>query len=132
MVVDLEDGHDAVRFGKGQGPKEDSVDHAENGRGCPDAEGESKNGNGSEAGRLAEHTESEAEVLEQSFEERQAAGFAVLLFGLLRAAEAEQGLAAGFVWRETALEIFFDGKLHVGSNFHVQLSVEFSATEEGE
>ena len=110
MVVDFEDSHDAVRFAKGQGAKEDAVDHAKNGRGCADAEGKSKNRDGAEARRLAQHAESKAQVLKQGFEEGKAASFTVLLFGLLRTAEAKQGLAAGFRGRKAAAEIFLDGE----------------------
>ena len=69
------------------------------------------------------------EVLEQRFEEGKAAGIAVLLFGLLPAAEAEVRLAASFGGGEAALEIFVNGELQVGGDFRIEVTVEFRATE---
>src|SRR5690348_4356904 len=132
MRVDLENGHDAARLAKGEGPEENSIDHTKNGRGCTDTESEGKNRQGSEAGGLAQHAEGEAEVLEQSFEERKAASFAMLLFGLLRAAETKQGLPARFSRRKAAAEIFLDGEFQMRRHFHVEVAVELSATKERE
>src|SRR5438874_515227 len=86
----------------GKRNQENSVHETEDGGVGADAEGESENRDRGKAGRLAEHAESEAKVLEQCFEEGKAAGTAVLLFGLLPAAEAEVRLAASFGGGEAA------------------------------
>jgi hypothetical protein len=120
-----------VRLAKGQGSKEDSVDHTKNGSGCADAKGESENRNDGKAGSLAQGAERKAKVLEQSLKERKAASFTVLLFGLLRAAEADERLSPRFIGREAALKIFFGGKLHMRGNFRVKVAIELIAAEEG-
>ncbi len=55
----------------------------------------------------------------------------MILFGLLRAAKAEEGLAARFCGREAALKIFFDGEFQVGGHFRVEIAIELRAAEEG-
>jgi hypothetical protein len=50
--------------------------------------------------------------------------------GLLRAAELNEGAAAGFLWRHASIEIFFDGKIEVSSHFGVEVAVEGGSTEE--
>jgi hypothetical protein len=60
--------------------QEQPIDHAKDGSVGADAEGERESGDGSEAGRLAQHAEAKAQILEQSFEQGQAASVAALLF----------------------------------------------------
>ena len=69
--------------------------------------------------------------MEQRIEEGQATGFAVLFFRLLRAAEAEERLAARFSGREATLKIFFDGEVQVSRHFSVEVAIQLRATEEG-
>jgi hypothetical protein len=126
----LED-DEALRIVNWQRPKENCINQAEDGGVGADAEGEREDGGGSKARRFAQHAEGEAEVLEKRVEERKAASIAVFVFGLLRAAEADEGLAAGFGGREATLKIFFDGELQVGRDFVVEVAVEPSAAEEG-
>ena len=55
----------------------------------------------------------------------------MLLFGLLRAAEAKDGLAASFGGGEAALEVFFDGELQMGGDFGVEVAIELRTPKEG-
>ncbi|MBA0088518.1 MAG: hypothetical protein HRJ53_26325, partial [Acidobacteria bacterium Pan2503] len=64
------------------------------------------------------------------YEKRQATRFAVLLFSLLRAAEAKQCLAASRGWREAALEIFLDGEFEMSGHFRVEIAIELRAAEQ--
>ena len=61
--------------------QQDGVDQAEDGGAGSDAERESENRDGSEAGIFAEHAESETDVLQKSFEEGEAAAVADGFFG---------------------------------------------------
>src|SRR5215469_9974955 len=89
--------HQMLGIVYGQRSQQDGIHQAEDGRVGADAESEGEHGNASEAGRFAEHAESEAEVLQQGVEEGQAAAFAVDFSGLLEAAKVEQRLAAGLL-----------------------------------
>jgi hypothetical protein len=48
--------------------------------------------------------------LQHQIERRQSARFAMLLFRLRHAAETHQGLAAGFLGRQAAPQVLFDGE----------------------
>ena len=56
----------------------------------------------------------------------------MLLFGLLRAAEADESLATGFFWSKAAPEIFFHSELQMGRHLGVELAVESGAVKERE
>ena len=55
----------------------------------------------------------------------------MLLFRLLEAAEADHGLAAGFLRRHAAAEVFVDGEVEVRSELGVEFSVKRLLFEEG-
>ncbi len=57
------DAHEAVRLRIGQGPEQDRVEHAEDGGGRPDPEGQREHGDGGEAGVLQQLAKGEAEVV---------------------------------------------------------------------
>src|SRR5580692_5230497 len=77
--------------------EENAVDHAEDGGGGADTESQSQNGDGSESAGFFEQAEGEACVLEKSFEEWERTFVSGGFFGLLRTAELDEGLAAGFL-----------------------------------
>jgi hypothetical protein len=51
-------------------------------------------------------------------------------FGLLSAAELEEGLAAGFLWGHAGAKIFIDGESEVRGYLVVQFAIEGVAAEE--
>ena len=55
----------------------------------------------------------------------------MLLFGLLRTAEAEACLPTRLIGREAALEILFDGEFQMRGHLCIQFAVQLSAAEEG-
>ncbi len=67
-VADLHD-DEAVGVRVGEGVEQDSVDDGEDGGGGADAEGESENGDGGEAGIFAQHAQSVTKILEESGQE---------------------------------------------------------------
>src|ERR1700721_3829953 len=69
---------------------------AEDGGIGADAEGESDDGGGGEAGSFAQGAEPVANVLDESFEEVDAAGFATFFFDVIFAAEFEAGATDSF------------------------------------
>ena len=81
----------------GERTEENAVDHAKDGGGGTDAESQSENGDGSESAGFFEQAEGEACVLEKSFEEWERTFVSGGFFGLLRTAELDEGLAAGFL-----------------------------------
>ena len=68
--------------------QQQGVHHAEDRGVGADAESQRQNRHHRETGALAEQVGAEAQVLKDGLEERNPAGFAVLLFRLLRTAEA--------------------------------------------
>ena len=111
--------------------EQDAVDDGKDGGGGADAEGESENRDDGKRGRFFEKAKSEASVVESGFEEWKRASFAVSLFGLLGAAELDQGLAAGLLRGEAVAKIFLDGEIEVDGHFVGEIVVEAIATEEG-
>src|ERR1700679_4350968 len=69
---------------------------AEDGGIGADAEGESDDGDGGESGSFAQGAEPVANVLHESFDEVDAAGFATFFFDVIFGAEFEAGAAGGF------------------------------------
>ena len=81
-------------------------------------------------GVFAQHAEAEADVLQQGFEPGDAAEV-VLRFAELRGtSEAEAGLAAGFVGREAAADVFLGEHVEVRGKLALKIFVEAMAREE--
>src|ERR1700730_11825616 len=121
---------EVLRLWEGQGPEKNRVDDAEDDDVGSDAEGEDENGDDGEAAIPAEIAEGVAEILEKDFESGDAAGFALIFFGLLRATEVDEGLATGLGGRHASLEIFFDGQVEMDPHLRVKILIELRATEE--
>ncbi len=117
--------------GEGQWAKQDGVDDAENDDVCADAQGKNEHGDDGEAAVAAQAAKSVAEVLKQNVEPGQAARLAVVFASLLDAAEADEGLAAGFFGRHAALDVFFDGEFEMRGHLGVELTVERLLMKEG-
>jgi hypothetical protein len=128
----LPEADDLIGIFIGERAKENAVDDGEDGGGGADAESESENGYKSEGGRFFEETEREANVLQESFEHGKTPSVAVILCGLLCAAELDEGAAASFFGRHADAEVFFDGEVEVVGDFGGEVAVELVATEEGE
>ena len=64
----------------GKRTEQHSIDHAEYRRVCADAEGEGEDGDGGEAGGLAQHAEAEANVLQELLEPNETPHLACLFF----------------------------------------------------
>src|SRR5215472_4267889 len=110
--------------------QQQSIHHAEDCGVCADAERESKDDDGGEAGRLTEHAKRIANVLKQRFEKRKATGLAMFFFGLLRPTEADHSSAASLGGGKPALKILFDCELEMSRHFGVEVAVNLLATEE--
>jgi len=110
--------------------KKDRVQHAEDGGVGADAESERENSNGGEARGLAEHAESEAEILHKSFEKLRAAGVAAVLFLLFEPAGFESSAVNSFFAREAALDQFLDLTLEMEAELVVEFGLDFAAIEE--
>src|SRR5580704_7486580 len=90
----------------GERAQHQPIRHAEDRGVGSDSECERKDGDGSEARRLAQHAQAEAQVLNQRFKEMRTPGFADFFLELLVAAEFEPGASLGFRARKTrALQI---------------------------
>src|SRR6266571_2444006 len=113
-----------LRFGVGKRAKQGAVHYREDGGIGADAEGKRDDGDGREAGRLAEHARGEAEVLEGGLEERQPPAFAVDLLGLLEATEAKEGLATRLLQAHSLTEVPFDRHVYVRAQLRVEVAVE--------
>src|SRR6476646_5853497 len=75
--------HHTLGIFDGQRPQKDSIDDAENCRGCANAEGQRKHGDNREPRTLAQNSLSMPKILEESIEEADAPCFASLLFDAL-------------------------------------------------
>src|SRR5437588_65520 len=93
--------------------KKKSLHPTENRSISADAKRQAKNRQKREAGTAPKHSQGKAKILQQSFKKRQTTRFTVVFLGLLRAAEADESLAARFVGRQTALEILLDGEFQM-------------------
>src|SRR6185437_3862269 len=79
--------HHARGIFDGQRPQKDSIDDAENCRGCANAEGQRKHGDNREPGTLAQNALSVPKILEEFIEEADAPCFAPFLLDALDPAE---------------------------------------------
>src|ERR1700734_464060 len=86
---------------------------SENGSVRADAQRESENGDGGEAGRFAENAQSVAHVSVERFQPETAALFAAVFFHAFDRAELQRGLAAGFFGREAGGNVRGDLALKV-------------------
>jgi hypothetical protein len=66
---------------------------------------------------FAEDAQCEAEVLKKSFEKWKCVLIADRFLSLFKAAELQEGLAAGLVWSHALLEIVLDVEGQMGSEF---------------
>ena len=117
--------------GKGQRAQHQRVHHAEDGDVGADAEGENENGDEGEAAVAAEGAEGVLQILQKNVEFHKSSRFAVLVFRLFHAAEADERLAAGFVGSQAALDVLFDGELDVRGDLGFEVGVERRLAEEG-
>ena len=111
--------------------EDDRVDKGEDGGVGADAEGESEDGDGSEGGILAQGAQGVADVLEQRFEERDAAGVATFFFGGFEAAKFEAGAAEGFVPRDAGGDEVVGVGFEMEAEFGVHVALHLGAVESG-
>src|SRR5215469_633313 len=108
----------------------ESVEQAENGGVGADTEGKSEYGDGRESRRFAQHTKGETNVLEQSFEEADAARVAEFFVDLVVRADGEAGAAPRFIERNTGCDKFFDLLFEMEAQLVVQASFDGVLPEE--
>src|ERR1700723_2732989 len=94
---------------------------AEDGGIGADAEGESDDGDGGESGSFAQGTEPVANVLDESFDKVDAAGFATFFFDVIFAAEFETGAAECFAARNAGVDKLGDVLVEAEAEFVVEL-----------
>jgi hypothetical protein len=120
----IEIGGDQV-FGRdvGQRAEQDGIDDGEDGGVSANAESESQDGDGGEAGIFAERAEGETKILSSDLEKRESAAGAVGFLGGFDAAKFQEGLAAGFGGRQAGAEVVVDMELEVGFDFIGEVAV---------
>src|SRR5690348_13530645 len=114
----------------GKRPKQHGIDHGEHGRIGADAECESDRGDRCKPRILAQHAESEADILHQGIEPCADAGFAHAFFYLLGTAESESCRAISFLWCSALADLLLRQHVHVGSNFIVEIALLRRALDE--
>jgi hypothetical protein len=104
VVADGPDVDETIGVAERLGAKEGGIHQAKDGGVGTDAEREGENGDGGEGGGFAEGAGAEAEILEEGFEESDAAGVATFFFGAFEASEFELGAAERFVARDAGAD----------------------------
>ena len=123
---------EALGIIEGQRAEEEGVDDAENGDVGSNAESEDEDGDNGEDAIAIEGADGVAEILEENIERGKAAGLTLPLAGLLDAAEADEGAAAGFLRRHALVDVFFYGEVDVGLEFGVEVGVALLLMKEGQ
>src|SRR5260370_27053742 len=113
----------------GQGLEQNRVQCAENRGGGTDAKSQRQCGRSREARAFAKHAKSKADVGPRRFQNGDAAAVAVALFGLLDAAQLDEGIAAGGPWRHSGAEVVFDVHLEMGLQLLRQIGVTLLFSE---
>ncbi len=116
---------------EGKRAQHERVDDREDRDVRADPEGKDDDGDEGEAAVAAQGAQGVAEVLHQDIERGQTACGALLLPGLLDAAEADECLAARLLGREAALEILFDREIEMGSELLVEVGIADRFVEKG-
>ena len=84
-----------------------------------------------EGGRVAEGAQGVTDVLEQRFEERDAASVATLFLGAFEAAKFEVGAAEGFVPRDAVADEVVGVGFEMEAEFGVHVALRVGAMESG-
>lgn len=128
---DFADQVELLRIRIGEGAKQSAVHYRENRGVSADAEGQREDGDDGEAGAAAQLAQAEADVLEQSFCEVHAAGFAAGFFHLIEAAEFEARAAHGFLAREAGLDVMIHLLIKMEAQFVIEIILESAAVNQG-
>ena len=126
------DADEAAGLREWERAEQEGVDDGEDDDVGADAEGEDEDRDGGEAGVATKGAEGVAEVLKKDVEPGEAAGFALMFFCLLDAAETDEGAAAGFFGGHAVADVFFDGEIDVALEFGVEVGVALLPVEEGQ
>jgi hypothetical protein len=118
------------RIADGRGVENETGDHSEDGSVGTDAESESENGDRGEDWFAAKKTGRETEIAEKRFEEGERAVIADGFFGLLEAAEFEEGVPARFVGGHAFTQVVVNVECEVRGEFVLHLSIELGFAEE--
>jgi len=102
--------------------QDETADHGEDGCVGADAEADGKHGDRGDAGMFPQCPHSVGKITQERFQSGQAAALALSLAGLLRSAEPDEGLAAGFFGTETGA----DAVLGVHGHMALQLGRKFT------
>src|SRR6267142_460464 len=95
--------------------------HGENCRVQSDSQSQRENYCGSKSWILAQHAQAIAEVLDEAFDEVNAAGVAAFFFGPLNAAEFDAGAMVSFLPRHAAAHQIFSERFDVETELRVHL-----------
>src|SRR5579863_3679308 len=108
----------------------DGIEEAEDRGVCANAESERKNCDARDDGSAAENAQRVADVLQEIFEEADAAGVAALFLNLFGAAESKAGAANGFFAGGPGAHILFDLLFEVKAKLVVHFGFDGLATEQ--
>ncbi len=114
---------------KRQRTQQQRVHHAEDGGTGADAEADNQNRKGSETGIAPQRAKGIGQVLEQSIQSRQAAGFAMQFARRFDAAERSKRAAASFFRRHALADILVDGHLQVSRQLGIEIAIHFLRAE---
>src|SRR5690348_1410178 len=110
--------------------QKDAVNDAENRGVRADAESERKHSDSREARRFTQHAESEAQILQNCFDEMRSGGFAALFLEFLIAAEFDASAALGFRARDAGAHQILCAIFEMGAQFFIHVRFEVLAMEE--
>ena len=111
------DGDQTVEIGQRKRPHQESLGEAVDSGIHANAESQSQHRDKGKAGVLEQHANAVTDVLQKRFEKRQGAEITNHFFGLLDAAEFDQGLPLGFCAAHAGVEIVFDVQLEMAVHF---------------
>jgi hypothetical protein len=114
----------------GSWAKYEAAHDRKNGRVCANAQCEGKNGRQYEGVPLAKLANAETNVAEKIFEGGEPLDVADRFFGLLNAAEFEEGAAAGFLRRETGSDVCSGLFVDVKAKLRIELEVGVTFAEQ--
>src|SRR5712692_270501 len=107
------------------------ANHRENCRVQSDSQSQRENYGGSKSWILAHHAQAVAKVLDEAFDEVNAAGVAAFFFGPLNAAAFDAGATVSFLPRHAAAHQILGIRLNVETQFRVHLAFHAGPPQHG-
>src|SRR5207253_3259382 len=122
--------HQPLGIGKGQRAPELRFEDAKDGRVGADAEGQSKDDDGSEAGRFPQYAQTNAQILNEVLNPIYTSRVAASLFGLLDTAQVKSRAAVRLFLRHPLRHVFLDFSFEVVAQLVVQFLIRLRPTKQ--